>query len=181
MAIDDELNTLERMVFRLLTGLIVGKMFFFGFLMLLMTLTPRSTHLTHLTISGSSTSWHLLLMQFLNLFDVVRRSWFFIPIGLAVYIVGYIAGFRIGRDIWLCQRKYLMLTIFLLTAQLLIAGPALLWFYDSKDVQKILISCGVILLVPVFIKYLLVPIFKICLLKQQEAVRLNSENSNIPE
>lgn len=178
MAIDDELNAQERLVFRSLAGLIVGKMFFFGFLMLLTTVMTWSVHIK---VSGSSTSWHLLLMQFLNLFDVLRRSWFFIPIGLAVYIVGYIAGFRIGRDIWLCQRKYLMLTIFLLIAQLQLAGLFVLWFYDSKQVPKLLISFGLLLLIPLFIKYFVMPMLKMKLLKDEKTARLKSENSTIPD
>lgn len=169
---------MERLIIRFIVGGVVAMMFTIGIAIFIVTFDSWIFY--HSTVV-SFPGWQSHLIWLRDLLEILMTRWIFIPILLIFHVIGFLVGFRIGRDIWLCQRKYLMLTAFIFISQLLFSGPALIWLDDSKHVQKTLIYCGIFLLVPVIIKYLLVPSLKIRLLHDEKISRLKSENSNVSD
>lgn len=177
MAIENQLSIHERQAFRLIAGLVVAVMFLIGISIILMSLIYWSLSATALKLLPS---WQNQFKWLSDNFHFVMNPWGIITPLVVITVSGFLIGSRIGRDIWLCKRKYIMLIAFLLSAELILAGPFLLLSDDFTLWLLISIFYVFILLVPAYLKFFHVPMTKIWL-KAQESARLKSENSNVSE
>ncbi|HCS52138.1 hypothetical protein [uncultured Rubinisphaera sp.] len=177
MAIENQLSIYERQAFRLIAGLVVAVMFLIGISIILMSLIYWSLSATALKLLPS---WQNQFKWLSDNFHFVMNPWGIITPLVVITVSGFLIGSRIGRDIWLCKRKYIMLIAFLLSAELILAGPFLLLSDDFTLWLLISIFYVFILLVPAYLKFFHVPMTKIWL-KAQESARLKSENSNVSE
>tara|TARA_R100000750_G_C2333667_1_gene91217 strand:+ start:458 stop:991 length:534 start_codon:yes stop_codon:yes gene_type:complete len=162
MTVDDKLDQFELQLFRYFAGYLVGKLFLYGTVMLFIYSTLIQLELS---VLGFNLTWLEAALE------IFANHWIRNSILIVMVCIGYWMGMKIGRDIWQCQRKYILLSGLIFISLFLMFAPFIL-MGDNKLVYLLQLGFPfiVFMLMPICIKFLFIPKVKRDLIRAENKI-----------